>query len=142
MSAIEWLRAQPWAARDEINVAGCSFGGIHTLLTAERSVPGLRAAVDFAGASSSWNENFRLRERLLCAVESARIPIFFVQAENDFNTAPSTILSEAMRAKGLPHRMRIYPPFGSTPMEGHRRFCLRGADVWGDDVLDFLHNRR
>jgi dienelactone hydrolase len=142
VSAIEWLRAQPWVTRDDINVAGCSFGGIETLLTAARPIPGLRAAVDFAGASMAWEDSPLLRERLLLTVEGARVPIFFVQAENDFNTAPSRILSEAMRAKKLPHRMRIYPPYGTTPAQGHGLFCMHGASVWGADVIDFLRRRQ
>jgi pimeloyl-ACP methyl ester carboxylesterase len=104
-------------------------------------VPGLRAALDFAGASMAWDDNPLLRERLLRAVESARVPIFFLQAENDFNTAPSKILSEAMRAKKLPHRMRIFPHFGHDHMSGHAGFCMMGWDQWGDDVLDFLRKR-
>jgi carboxymethylenebutenolidase len=142
VTAIEWTRTQPWAQRDRINVAGCSFGGIETLLTAERAIPGLRAAVDFAGASMSWADNPRLQERLLHSVEAAKVPVFFVQAQNDFNTAPSTILSEAMRAKKLPYRVHIFPPFGTTPQQGHGMFCMRGMGVWGDEVLQFLRDRR
>jgi len=143
VTGIEWLRAQPWIARDDLTVAGCSFGGIETLLTAERPVPGLRAALDFAGASMSWDTSPLLRERLLHAVERARVPVFFLQAENDFNTAPSKILAAAMRAKKLPARVRIFGNFGDgTPRAGHAGFCLWGWDVWGADVLDFLRHRR
>lgn len=143
VTAIEWLRGQPWIKRDDITVGGCSFGGIHTLLTAERAVPGLRAALDFAGASMAWADSPQLRERLLAAVEHARVPIFFLQAENDFNTAPSKILAEAMRAKKLPHRMKIFGTFGDgSPMSGHAGFCMHGWDVWGADVLDFLRKPR
>ena len=142
VSAIEWLRAQPWVARDDISVGGCSFGGIEALFTAERRVPGLRAALDFAGASMSWDDSPLLRERLLRAVEAARVPVFFLQAENDFNTAPSKILSAAMRAKKLPYRMRIYDTFGDgSNRAGHAPFCLMGWDYWGADVLDFLRTR-
>ena len=71
------------------------------------------------------------------------MPIFFLQAENDFNTAPSKILSAAMRQKKLPNRMRIFDRFGDgSPMSGHAGFCMFGWDYWGDDVLDFLRKRR
>ena len=142
VSAIAWTRAQPWAQRDQINVAGCSFGGIETLFTAERPIAGLRAAVDFAGASMSWAKSPQLQSRLLRSVESAKVPVFFVQAQNDFNTAPSSTLSAAMRAKKLPNRVHIFPPFGTTPMQGHAMFCMKGMSVWGDEVLQFLHDRR
>jgi dienelactone hydrolase len=137
VSAVDWLRAQPWVKRDEISVAGCSFGGIETLLTAERSI-GLHAAVDFAGAAMSWSDSPELRTRLQEAVENAKVPVFFVQAENDFNTEPSKVLSEAMHKKGLPFRMRIFPPHGASHREGHAHFCNFGSAEWGPDVLDFL----
>jgi dienelactone hydrolase len=141
IAAIDWLRAQPWVARDDISIGGCSFGGIEALLTAERPVPGLRAALDFAGASMSWADSPFLRERLLRAVEAARVPIFFLQAENDYDTAPSQILSAAMRAKKLPSRVRIFGRFGGgSPEAGHGIFCNMGWDYWGNDVLDFLRN--
>jgi dienelactone hydrolase len=142
LAALAWLRAQPWVAHDNLDVAGCSIGGIQALLTAERPVPGLRVAVDFAGGSMSWEDHPLLQERMLRAAEAARVPVFFVQAENDFNTAPSQILAEAMRARKLPRRVRIYPPFGQSHKEGHAGFCNFGSDVWGPDVLDFLQKRR
>jgi dienelactone hydrolase len=137
VTAIEWLRAQPFVDHAAISVAGCSFGGIHTLRTAERPL-GLHAAVDFAGASMAWADSPFLRERLLTAVEHARIPVFFVQAENDFNTAPSLVLGDAMRQKKLPHRVKIYGHYGKSQMAAHGGFCMNGWDVWGADVIAFL----
>ena len=49
VSAVTWARAQPYVDGSRIAVSGCSFGGIHTLLAAQRPI-GLYAAVDFAGA--------------------------------------------------------------------------------------------
>lgn len=139
VSAIEWLRAQPFVVHDNIAVAGCSFGGIHSMLTAERNVPGVRAIVDFAGGAMAWGSSAAVRERLTEAAGTAQLPIFFVQAENDFNTAPSQTLAETRQQNGLPYRMKIFPPYGTTNMDGHAKFCLNGTDVWGPAVLDFLH---
>jgi dienelactone hydrolase len=137
LAAIDWLAAQPYVDRDRIAVAGCSFGGIETVLAAERS-PHVYAAVDFAGASASWASMPPLQERLKKAVRSARVPILFLQAENDFDTTPSRVLSAEMSAAGKPNAMRIFPPYGKTAMEGHARFCNRGMMVWAADVLAFL----
>jgi carboxymethylenebutenolidase len=141
VTAIAWLRAQPFVDGKNVSVAGCSFGGIEALLTAEKPLR-LQAVIDFAGGSMSWTGNPLLRERLLQAALHAQAPVFFVQAENDFNTAPSTILAEAMRQQQLPHRLRIFPPHGSTPREGHAHFCNHGSGEWGPDVVDFLRHRR
>ena len=135
VAAVAWLRTQPFVDGKNVSVAGCSFGGIEALLTAEKPL-GLNAVIDFAGASMSWADSPLLRERLLQAVEHARSPVFFVQAENDFNTTPSKVLAEAMRQKKLPYRLRIFPPHGTTPMAGHAHFCNHGSAEWGPDVLD------
>jgi dienelactone hydrolase len=136
-AAVQWVRAQAFADPAAISVAGCSFGGIHTLLAAEKPL-GLRAAVDFAGASMSWRRSGVLRDRLLRAARGAKAPVFFLQAENDFDTTPSLALSEATLGAGKPVRVRIYPSYGATRMAGHAGFCNRAQDVWGDDVLAFL----
>jgi dienelactone hydrolase len=141
VTAIEWLRAQKFVSGKQVSVAGCSFGGIESLLTAERPL-GLHAVIDFAGGAMSWAGNPLLRERMLQAAEHAQAPVFFVQAENDFDTTPSKVLAEAMRQKGLPQRVRIFPPHGTTPREGHAHFCNHGSSEWGADVLDFLSHRR
>jgi dienelactone hydrolase len=139
VEAVRWIREQPFVDPGAVSVAGCSFGGIHTLLAAEKRI-GLRAAVDFAGASMSWASNEPLRERLRRAAEGAVTPVFFLQAENDFDTTPSRVLSAIMLAKQKPGRVKIYPPYGSTKMSGHGGFCNRDQGAWGDDVLAFLRD--
>jgi len=137
MAAVAYVAALPYVDRQRIATVGCSFGGIEALLAAERGT-GLVAAVDFAGAAIMWNRSPPLRARLALAARSAKVPVFFLQAENDFNTMPSRVLSEEMRQAGKPARMHIFPPNGVTPMQGHG-FCRAGrAPAWGDEVLEFL----
>jgi hypothetical protein len=42
------------------------------------------------------------------------VPIFFLQAMNDYNTAPSLLLSAEMARVGKPYQVKIYPPYGTT----------------------------
>jgi carboxymethylenebutenolidase len=137
MAAVAWLARRPEVDPARIAVAGCSFGGIVSLLAAERG-DGVRAAVDFAGASMTWAGNAPLRDRLKRAARAARAPVFFVQAANDFDVTPSEALSSEMAAAGRPHDKKIFPPHGTTPMAGHAHFCNRGQTEWGPDVLTFL----
>jgi hypothetical protein len=66
------------------------------------------------------------------------VPVFFLQAENDFDTTPSLVLSNEMKAAGKPMRVHIFPPNGVTHEDGHG-FCSGGqAPPWGIEVLDFL----
>jgi carboxymethylenebutenolidase len=138
-AALAFLRTRSWVDDRRIHVSGCSYGGIETVLVSERNL-GLRSAVDFAGASESWTGNMLLRDRLLEAVRGATVPIFFLQAANDYNVEPSRALSAEAARVGHPYQMTIYPPYGVTNAEGHGGFCSHGSAVWGNDVLTFLRN--
>ena len=137
VAAFAWLKQQPFVDVRRMAIAGCSFGGIQTVLAAERSL-GARAGVDFAGAAMTWADSPHMQARLKAAVRSATIPLYFLQAENDYDTAPSRELAaEAERAK-KPHLMKIFPPFGKTNEEGHGGFCRQAGAVWGESVFAFL----
>jgi dipeptidyl aminopeptidase/acylaminoacyl peptidase len=75
---------------------------------------------------------------LRAAARNARVPVLFIQAENDFDTAPSLILSNEMKRSGKPTRVHIFPPNGTTHEAGHS-FCTGGEHPpWGEEVLHFL----
>ena len=130
------MKTLPYVDPNRVAVTGVSFGGIQTVLAAERA-SGIRVAVDFAGAAMMWADSPEIRERLLTAVRNARVPIYFIQAENDYNLGPSRTLAAEMDRVGKPHRMKIYPPYGVTPQDGHS-LGLRGGVVWEADVFAFL----
>ncbi len=140
VAAVAWLKVQPHLDAQRIVVAGISYGGIQTVLTAEKDL-GLAAFVAFSPAAMSWGGNPLLRERLLQAVKNARAPIFLLQANNDYNLGPSELLGAELIRKGAPSRAKLYPAFGDpkNPSDGHGGFAVRGSDVWGRDVLDFLN---
>jgi carboxymethylenebutenolidase len=136
-AAVSYLRRLPDVEADRVALVGCSYGGIETLLAAERDL-GLRAAIDFAGASMTWARVPPLQERMKRAARRARVPVFFLQAENDVDTAPSRVLSGEMQRAGRPTRVHIFPPNGATATDGHM-FCMGSVDPpWRPEVLDFL----
>lgn len=135
-----YLRSLPYVDRTRVAVTGCSFGGIVSLFSAERGT-GVQAVVDFAGGAMSWAHVPELQDRMKQAARAAQVPVFFVQAENDFDTTPSLVLSEEMRRASKPVRVHVFPPNGSTHKEGHG-FCAGGEPpAWGDEVLEFLKVR-
>lgn len=137
MAALAYLRSLPYVDRGRVAAAGCSYGGIQTLLAAEKGA-GLGAAVAFGAAAESWNASRSLQSRLIGAVREARVPVLFIQAENDYNLTPSLVLAEAMENAGKPHKRVIFPPYGKTHEDGHAGFCTQATQVWGAEVTAFL----
>ena len=136
LAALAVLQGLPGVHRERIAVAGNSFGGIQTVLMAERGA-GIRAAVDFAGAAITWAHSPFIRERMLTAVRNAQVPIYFIQAANDHDLSPSHELAAEMQRVGKPQKMTIFPPFGTTADEGHS-FGYYGGAIWGPSVCTFL----
>jgi carboxymethylenebutenolidase len=135
LAALAWLRTQSFVRPDRIAVAGTSFGGIEAVLGAQRA--SYCAAVDSSGAAESWAEAPELQTLMTRAVRDSRAPIFFFQAENDYDLSPSRTLSAAMKNAGKEYEIKIYPPFGKTAQDGHS-FGYFGSAVWGVDVFRFL----
>ena len=138
VAAVEWLKGQSFVDQRRMVMSGCSYGGVQTLLAAEKGL-GLRAFAPFAPAAKSW-ANTELRKRLLEAVRNAKSPLFLIQAQNDFSIGPSEVLGPVIKQKGPPNQAKVYPPYGTTPQEGHYAFATKegGIAIWGSEVLDFF----
>jgi carboxymethylenebutenolidase len=135
MAALAWLQKQRFVQAKRVAVAGNSFGGIETVLGAERG--DYCAAIDSAGGAQSWAEAPELQKVMVEAVKDSRVPIFFFQAANDFDLTPSKTLAATMRAANKPYEIKIFPAFGESQQDGHT-FGYFGASVWADDVFSFL----
>ncbi|HKV60390.1 MAG TPA: dienelactone hydrolase family protein [Candidatus Acidoferrum sp.] len=136
VAALSYLKGLPDVDPQRIAVAGCSFGGIQTVLMAEKGL-GLRAAVDFAGAAQNWQYAPELRARMIQAVQHSQMPIFFIQAKNDYDTSPSRDLAAAMEKSGKPHDLQIFSSFGKSNQDAHE-FCVHGGEIWAPHVFSFL----
>jgi len=135
-AALMFIKGKPYARGDRAVVAGNSYGGIVTMYAAAY-LDGLWAAVNFAGAAQSWADSPPLQQALTDVATAARIPVFFGQAENDYDLTPSKVLSATMTKAGKPNVMKIFPVFGKTTPEGHS-FGYFGGDIWGPDVVAFV----
>lgn len=135
LAALAWLRTASFVRSGAIAVAGNSFGGIETVFGVEHEP--YCAAVDATGGAESWSEAPELQAAMTRAVRRARAPIFFFQAENDFDLSPTRVLAAAMKDAGKPFEAKIYPSFGSSRRDGHS-FAYRGSAIWFDDVFRFL----
>jgi dienelactone hydrolase len=96
---------------DRIAVAGCSYGGIETLLGAERNV-GYKAAISISPAALSWEENPLLQKRLIASVRAITIPVLLLQPPKDASLQPSRVLGAEARRLGRPLTIKVYPDTG------------------------------
>jgi len=119
-----------------IAIAGHSFGGLLTLLAAERD-PTVRAAVTFAAAAASWDRSPELRHRLISAIGKTNAVIMLTHAENDYSIAPGRALTDELERLRKPHLLKIYPAVGLTTDDGHN-LLYEDIPVWEDDVFKFL----
>jgi dienelactone hydrolase len=135
LAAIRFVRAMPDADSDRVAVMGSSYGGINSLLAAARDNR-LRACVSFAAAAMSWGPVPGLRPFLLAHADAIRCPVLLLQAENDFDLAPSEALAARRQADGVCERL-LFPPFGAGPMEAHQ-IWIHAPHLWAPVVLPFL----
>lgn len=138
LAALARLQGMPFVDRGRIAIVGNSFGGVLTMLMAERGGD-IRAAVNMAGAALNWKRSPEFKQWMFDMARNAKVPVFFIQAENDQDTGPSRELSAEMSRLGKPNRMRIFPPFGKTAEDGHS-FGYLGSSLWGPDVIAFLRD--
>ena len=115
---------------------GVSFGGIQSLLIATQPV-GIKCVLDFAGAAMNWDKSPRVGDWLKGLAPKVNVPVYFIQAENDFSIKPSKELYAALQAAGKPCEVKIFPPQGTTKLDGHAMATEPG--VWFADVLPWIN---
>jgi dienelactone hydrolase len=138
VAAVAWLKEQPFVDPERIIVTGVSYGGIQTMITAEKGL-GVKGFISFAPGAMSY-ANLALRERLQEAAKHAKAPVLLLQAQNDYSTGPSELLAPILKEKGPPNHNTIYPAFGTTNQQGHGAFATwsLGTQQWGGEVLAFI----
>jgi carboxymethylenebutenolidase len=136
MAALSFLKTAPGIDPHRIALAGHSLGGQLTLLAVERD-PTLRAAVTFGAAANSWDRSPELRERLLSAVRKTHAAVMLIHADNDYGTSAGRVLADELATAHKPYLLKIYPPAGLTPDDGHN-FLYGDIPAWEDDVFAFL----
>jgi dipeptidyl aminopeptidase/acylaminoacyl peptidase len=135
LAALGWLKRAPFVSPNRIAVAGNSFGGIEAILGAERG--SYCAAIDSAGGAQTWAQTPELQELMTRSARNASAPVFFFQAENDYDLTPSRSLFAEMKSAGKEAEIKIYPPYGKSVGNGHTLGYF-GSAIWGADVFAFL----
>jgi dienelactone hydrolase len=136
LAALDVVAAMPEIDAGHIGVMGSSFGGTTTLLAAAKT-DRFTCAVDFAGAAMNWDRTPGLRALMTGAALRLTMPVFFIQAANDYSVRPTLELAAALAGTGQVMQSCVYPAFGANHHEGHL-LESRGPVVWAGDVRRFL----
>lgn len=144
---IDHARREPRIDAQRIVVIGQSYGGATSIAVAARNLPGVVAAINFAGGGGG---NPVRRPGEPCSAETSRetyagygrtsrVPTLWVYTENDLYFGPrhSRAWFDAFRAQGGKGEFRLLPAFGDN---GHRLFS-RGFDIWSPIVRNFLETQ-
>jgi dienelactone hydrolase len=134
LAGLAFVKQQPFVDTTRLVVAGCSYGGIQTLLGAERDA-GYRAAVSISPAGLSWAVNPDLRARLKTAVTRIRIPVFLIQPPKDPSLEPARVLGPELERRSTLSRVKIYPAQGLDDEQGHCFGGAKGMHVWARTFL-------
>jgi len=137
LAGLAYLKSLPNVDQKRLAVAGCSYGGIQTILAAENGA-GYKAAVAISPGSESWDSNRLLQQTLTKAVSNINIPVFLIHPEKDTSVEPGYTLAQEFLKLNKPYSLKIYPPFGADDEQG---LCFGdglGFHWWASDVLSFL----
>jgi dienelactone hydrolase len=138
LASLAFLKGLPQVDVHRIAVVGHSFGGQLTLLEAARDHV-VRAAVTFGAAASSWNDSEEVRTSLREAVDRIDAPVMLIHTANDYSLDPGRAMASELARLSKPYGLKIYPPVGKSPSEGHN-FLYSNVCLWEGDVFQFLQD--
>jgi dienelactone hydrolase len=136
LAALDVVAALSEIDADHVGVMGSSFGGTTTLLAASKTNR-FTCAIDFAGAAMNWDRTPGLRALMHEAARRVAMPLFLIQARNDYSIRPTIELAQALAGTGQIVQSRVFPEFGVNHHEGHL-LERSGPAVWAGDVRRFL----
>ena len=138
LAGLEHLKKLSYINRHRIAVGGCSYGGIETMLAAERGA-GYKAAIPVSPAAETWEGDQFIRRRLLKAAKNAKIPVLLIHPHKDVSLNPGYRLGEEFEKHHKPYGLFIFPPYGKDKEQHHCFGGLQGGpDIWGPSMLRFL----
>lgn len=137
LAGLAYLKTLPSVDAKRIVVAGCSYGGIATLLAAASDAD-YKAGVSISPAGLSWDGNRILQSHLIEAVSRIDIPVLLIQPPKDPSLEPARVLGATAARLGKPLTAKIYPEEGPEPLQAHCFGGARGMQVWAEQAKDFF----
>jgi dienelactone hydrolase/tetratricopeptide (TPR) repeat protein len=137
LAGVAWLKSLPFVDTTRMVVAGCSFGGIQTLLAAEGK-HGFKAALPLSPAAQNWDHNAPLRARLIAGVSDIQIPVFLIQPPRDASLAPARDLGAEFTRLKKDYRGKVWPDTLPPQVSGHCFGGSTGDQVWAAEGVAFF----
>jgi len=138
LAGLSYAKTLAFVDTSKLVVAGCSYGGIETLLAAERGA-GFKAALSISPAALSWRGHTVLQNRLIGAVRRINMPVLLIQPPKDASLEPARVLgAEAKKLGKSSFTAKVYP---STMPDDQQVHCFGGAKGmrnWAADALQFF----
>ncbi|MFO1519068.1 MAG: prolyl oligopeptidase family serine peptidase [bacterium] len=139
MAGFDYAKSLPFVDKDRMAVMGCSFGGIETILGAEKdNNKGYKAAIALSPGAESWEGSPPLRKMLKEAVTNIKIPIMILHPAKDVSLKPGYVLGEQMQDNNQVYALKIFPALGD---ENGWKHCFgggTGTKIWSNEALHFL----
>lgn len=151
-AALDYVRAQPYAAPDRSLVVGQSAGGWAALALSSLNPPNVSGMIDFAGGRGGHQ---KMRDGSLgnCTPDAlvaaagkygatARVPTLWIYTANDSFFAPALArrMFDAYNAAG---GRGTYRPLGAFGKDGHALAgSNKGVAIWQGPVSEFLAGLR
>jgi dienelactone hydrolase len=138
LAGLSYAKTLAFVDTSRLVVAGCSYGGIQTLLAAERGA-GFKAALAISPAALSWRGHAVLQERLIEAVRRIDIPVLLIQPPQDPSLEPAHRLgAEARRLGKTAFTAKVYPATMPESQQGHCFGGAKGMHNWASEALEFF----
>jgi len=137
LAGVSYAKQLSFVDTNRMVVAGCSFGGIQTLLAAERG--GFKAAFPVSPAAQTWDTSPGIRDRLITAVKNINIPVLLIQPPKDNSLKPARVLGqEAKKAGKESFTAKVYPPTMPDSEQVHCFGGAKGFHNWAADAVVFF----
>ena len=138
LAGLAYAKTLAFVDTNKLVVAGCSYGGIETLLAAERGA-GFKAAMPISPAALSWRGHELLQNRLIDAVRRIQIPVLLIQPPKDASLEPARVLgAEAKRLGKKSFTAKVYPPTMPDDQQVHCFGGAKGMHNWAKEAVDFF----
>lgn len=139
LAGLAYAKTLPFVDPSRVVVAGCSYGGIETLLAAERGA-GFKAAFSISPAALSWQGHTVLQNRLIDAVRNIDIPVLLIQPPRDASLEPARVLGDAAKKAGKrSFTAKVYPPTMPDSQQVHCFGGAKGMRNWAAEAVSFFN---